>query len=110
MSYERGTPIVDGIQALIKFGRGPDWHWSNYLASVHRGYRGTSPIRNTPLLGPYSRTLPRVINWSYGGGLFLMSEVPLYSCVHRGQGLGCHHVIERMGMVCPRSDRSSLRG
>jgi hypothetical protein len=27
-------------------------------------YRGTSLIRNTPLLGPYSRTLPRVIWWS----------------------------------------------
>ena len=25
------------------------------------GYRGTSLIRNTPLLGPYSRTIPRVI-------------------------------------------------
>ena len=38
-------------------------------------YRGTSLIRNTPLLGPYSRT--RVLWWSKGGGLFLMSEVPL---------------------------------
>ena len=24
-------------------------------------YRGTSLIRNTPLLGPYSRTIPRVL-------------------------------------------------
>jgi len=40
-------------------------------------YRGTSLIRNTPLLEPYSRTIPRVIWWSWGGGLFLMSEVPL---------------------------------
>ena len=24
-------------------------------------YRGTSPIRNTPFLGPYSRTIPRVL-------------------------------------------------
>ena len=39
--------------------------------------RGTSLIRNTPLLGPCSRTVPRVLWWSYGGGLFLMSEVPL---------------------------------
>jgi hypothetical protein len=29
-----------------------------------RGYTGTSLIRNTPLLGPYSRTLPRVLWWS----------------------------------------------
>ena len=29
-----------------------------------QGYRGTSLIRNTPRLGPYSRTIPRVIWWS----------------------------------------------
>ena len=40
-------------------------------------YRGTSLIRITPLIGPYSRTIPRVLWWSQGGGLFLMSEVPL---------------------------------
>ena len=40
-------------------------------------YRGASLIRNPPLLGPYSRTIPRVLWWSQGGGLFLMSEVPL---------------------------------
>ena len=38
---------------------------------------GTSLMRNTPLLGPYSRTMPEVIWWSYGGGLFLVSEAPL---------------------------------
>ena len=27
-------------------------------------YRGTSLIINTPLLGPYSRTIPRVLWWS----------------------------------------------
>jgi len=41
------------------------------------GYRGTSFIRNTPLLGPYSKTLPRVLRWSKGAGRFLMSEVPM---------------------------------
>ena len=30
----------------------------------HSIYRGTSLIRNTPLLGPYSRTIPRVIRRS----------------------------------------------
>ena len=40
--------------------------------------RGTSLIRNTPLLGPCSRTIPRVLCWSQGGGLFLMSEVLLF--------------------------------
>jgi len=49
------------------------------------GYRGTSLIGNTPLLEPYSRTLPRVTVGLYlgscggprGGVLFIMSEVPL---------------------------------
>ena len=31
-------------------------------------YRGTSLIRNTPLLGPYSKTIPRGKWWSWGGG------------------------------------------
>jgi len=43
-----------------------------------RRHRGASLIRNTPLLGPFSRTLPSVLRWSLGGGLFLRSEVPLY--------------------------------
>ena len=41
--------------------------------------RVTSLIRNTPLIGTYSRTIPRVLWWSLGGDLFIMSEVPLYS-------------------------------
>ena len=40
-------------------------------------YRETSLIRNSAPLGPYSRTMPRALWWSLGGGLFLMSEVPL---------------------------------
>ena len=40
-------------------------------------YRGTWLIRNTPLLGTYNRTMSTVLWWSWGGGLFLMSEVPL---------------------------------
>ena len=42
-------------------------------------YMGTSLIKKTPLLGPYSRTILRVLWRSYGagGGLFLMIEVHL---------------------------------
>jgi hypothetical protein len=36
-------------------------------------YRVTFLMIKTPLEGPASRTM----GWSYGGGLFLMSEVPL---------------------------------
>ena len=45
-------------------------------------YRGTSLIRNTPLLGPYKRTMFKALWRSWGGGLFLMGEVPLYSAHH----------------------------
>ena len=40
-------------------------------------YRGTSLIRNSRRLGPYSRTKPRALWWSQGGSSFLLSEVPL---------------------------------
>ena len=40
--------------------------------------RGTSHARQRTALGPYSRTMPRALWGSSGGGLFLMSEVPLY--------------------------------
>ena len=53
-----------------------------------RLYSGTSLIKNTPLLGPYSGTVPRVIRWSERGELFLMSEVPLQGCSRRGKSSG----------------------
>jgi len=40
-------------------------------------YRGTSLIRNRHPAGPYSRTRSRLLWRSWGGGRFLMSEVPL---------------------------------
>jgi len=40
-------------------------------------YRGTSLIRNHHPVGPYSRTMPRLLWRSWGGGRFLMREVPL---------------------------------
>ena len=39
-------------------------------------YRGTSILRNSTPLGPYSRPMPRALWWSYGGSGFLC-EVPL---------------------------------
>ena len=42
-------------------------------------YRGTSIMRTPPPLGPYCRPMPRALWWLQGGGLFLMSEVPLYA-------------------------------
>ena len=42
-------------------------------------YRGTSLTKKRTPLGPYSRPMPRVPGWSWAGGCFLMSEVPLYA-------------------------------
>jgi hypothetical protein len=38
--------------------------------------RGTSTMRH-PLVGFYSRTMPRALWWSRGGGEVLLSEEPL---------------------------------
>ena len=59
--YQRGTPMgraKNGITAITLTIR------------THPG----SLIRNGAPLGPYSRTMPRALRWSWGGGLFLMSE------------------------------------
>ena len=42
-------------------------------------YRSTSLTRNSAPVGPYSTNMPKVLWWSKGGGLFIMSEVPLYT-------------------------------
>ena len=42
------------------------------------GYRGTSLIRNSAPLRPYSRKMSRALWQPLGGELSLMSEVPLY--------------------------------
>ena len=39
--------------------------------------RGTSLTRKCTPLGPYRRPIHGVIWWSWGGGLFIMGEVPL---------------------------------
>ena len=36
----------------------------------YSGPRGTSLIRNTPSVVPYSGPMPRDLWWSYGGGCF----------------------------------------
>jgi hypothetical protein len=47
---------------------------SRHAHSKH--YRGASLVRNTPLQGPYCRTIPRVLGWSQGRGLFLSARSP----------------------------------
>ena len=44
-------------------------------------YRGTSLIRNSLLLGPYTRTMPRALRWSYGGGGSYERGTPVVPCI-----------------------------
>ena len=41
------------------------------------GLQGYLAYKKPPPLGTYSRTMPRLLWWSYGGGRFLTREVPL---------------------------------
>ena len=66
--HERGTPLCTPAEAVSEQGR---------LEGPCALCRYTSLIRNSAPIGPYSRTMPRALWWS-GGGLFLMSEAPLY--------------------------------
>ena len=49
-------------------------------------YRGTLLIRNSALLGPYRRPMPRVLGGSWGGGRSRFGEVPLYGMSHESSG------------------------
>ena len=40
-------------------------------------------MRKRPVVGPYRGPFPRVLGGSYGGGLFLMDEVPLNNTSQR---------------------------
>ena len=51
---------------------------SCFMRGTTAHYRGTSLISNSPLLGPYSRSILRDLKdqwWPWGGGGFLVSEV-----------------------------------
>ena len=70
------TPVCTAtFQGLAHFTQNgpslPRPQWGSF-------YTGPSLIRTPPLLGPYSRNKLRVLRWSYGEWVFLMSEVPLY--------------------------------
>jgi hypothetical protein len=47
--------------------------------ACHSKYRGTSLIRKRTPLGPDRRPMPWVLGGSWGGGRFLMGEVPQYA-------------------------------
>ena len=52
-------------------------------------------MRNTPPVGPYSSPVPRDLSWSWGGGLFIMSEVS-HSGLYIDPRGGSHFEAERL--------------
>ena len=72
------------------------------VARLNRGYRGTSLTRNTPLLGPYSRTMPNALWRSWGGGA-LSYERSTHICALRAQISGLLRQFSKLTTVgvCP---------
>ena len=76
-------------------------------------HRGTSLIRKRHPAGPYSRNMSRALWGSWGGGRFLMGEVPLHPCdcqTHPGVG---HTLLllprnDLLGRAAARSARSGF--
>jgi len=87
-----------------------------------RRYRGTSLIRNYHSLGSYSRPIPRALRWSWGGGQFLMSEVPLYqaeiaalkrylahmAALHQKNSAACLEASRQRDLQVPRRAQYTL--
>ena len=70
--------ILPTCLAQIKASRGAACDVISHRGGPIPRCRGTSLIRNTPLLGPYSRTIiPMVLRWSSRGvGVFLWARYP----------------------------------
>ena len=70
--------------------------------------RGTSLMRNSAPLGPYSRTMPRAPRWSYGGGaVFYERGNPVPGSVLRAhllQGVWYVQVVKLAVMASLRSN------
>ena len=74
---KRLAALADGEDEEVNALFDEDQALRDKYSTITLEYRGTSPIRKRLPLGPYSRHMPRALWWSYGGGRFLMSEVPL---------------------------------
>jgi hypothetical protein len=84
--YERGAPVSGphyvhhSSKALCSYQHGR--HVQGYLTYVGKRFP----------LEPYSRTMPRVLGGSHGGGRFLMSEEPCKSLLESHLFIPARHV------------------
>jgi hypothetical protein len=74
-SLDRGTLLIRNHRILRCKSR------QNRAKIAKVDDRGTSLMRNSAPLEPYSRTMPRALWQSWGGGRFLISEVTLYDAM-----------------------------
>ena len=76
-SYTRGTPAKVFVLMIASRDTCP-CSLGSEPSRPHGLYRGTSLIRNSAPLGPYSRTMLRALWWYWGEGLSFMSAISLY--------------------------------
>ena len=69
------APVLRGGEAQIRRNLEHTIFDSRLRTGPLQGYLAHSKY---PLLGPYSRTMPIALRWSWGGGRFLMSKIPLW--------------------------------
>ena len=95
----QSAPDISSTRAFSGGGHGGFRQKYPCRLLLSANHRVTSLIRNRPPLGPYSRDMPGPLWWSWGGGRFLMSEVPLYDwwMAHRRR---------RGGPICPETGPS----
>ena len=107
ISLSRATPLGRSRYHTSEFPTTSEFPAELPTRTTPRGvcYRGTSLVRNSALLGPYSRPMPGTLRWSWGGMLFLMSEVPLYIprmlvAVHRKDLAPCYLMRVLCAILC----------
>ena len=71
LQYKRNNPSASAA-----------WFW------VLKGYRGTSLMRNSAPLGPYSRTIPGALRWSRRGVAVSYDRGTIYFFCTATMGIG----------------------
>jgi len=113
---EGGKPLALGEKSVSPRSR---WLWRESRsarakqlgggggARCRPPYRDTSLIRNRQPVGPYSRTNRRLLWRPWGGGRFIMREVPQYSqLLQSWRTFNAHPICHR---VNSRSNRARQR-
>jgi len=94
MAHIRQPEIYSGFQGkVLHLSSSSFFDRKRFKNACQVRYRRTSPIKNSALLGPYKKTMPRVFWKPSGRGLFLTNEVPLYVAAHPGRPTSKHPLL-----------------